>query len=152
MLAERNIPFSEYIMAEELLVHFRAPSHLPAYNGTIDPAEHIRKFKNAALLHRSFAEFRCLFQHQFASSKKYRKSAISLFGIKQEEKETLRTYAQHFNIAILEVPTVHQQVLVSAFTQGLRGGPLFESLAKKPTTDFLDVPVRAEKHMNLEDA
>ncbi|KAL0448593.1 UNVERIFIED_CONTAM: hypothetical protein Slati_1415700 [Sesamum latifolium] len=101
---------------------------------------------------RSFARFSSLFQHQFSSSKKYQKSIISLFGIKQEDNETLRAYVQRFNTTILDVLTIHQEVLVSAFTQGLRGGPLFESLAKKPTTNFLDVLARAEKYMNLEDA
>ncbi|KAL0402166.1 UNVERIFIED_CONTAM: hypothetical protein Slati_4246500 [Sesamum latifolium] len=122
-------------MTEELPAHFLAPSHLPAYDGTTDLAEHIRKFENAALLHRysygikcrvflttltnsaqqwfdqlptgsvkSFAEFSFLFQHQFASSMKYRKSTSILFGIKHEEKETLRMYVQLFNIAILEAP------------------------------------------------
>ena len=59
---------------------------------------------------------------------------------------------QHFNIAILEVPTTHQEVLVSAFTLGLHGGPFFESLAKKPATDVLDVLARVEKYMNMDDA
>ncbi|KAL0439440.1 UNVERIFIED_CONTAM: hypothetical protein Slati_2427000 [Sesamum latifolium] len=100
-----------------------------------DPAEHIRKFENAALLHRftdsikcriflttlmssaqhwfdklpagsvrSFAKFSSLFQHQFASSQKYRKSAISLFGIKQEEREILRAYVQCFNTCRIRSP------------------------------------------------
>ncbi|KAL0444520.1 UNVERIFIED_CONTAM: hypothetical protein Slati_2174700 [Sesamum latifolium] len=179
--AERAIPFSEHIMIEEFPAHFRAPSHLPAYDGTTDSAGHIRKFDNAALLHmytdsnkccvilttltssaqqwfdqlpvgsvKSFAEFSSLFQHQFASSKKYRKSTISLFGIKHERKklEDLCPTLQH---SYLGVPTRHQKVLVNAFPQGLRGGPLFESLAKKPAVDFLDVLARAEKYMNLED-
>ncbi|KAK4411860.1 hypothetical protein Sango_0259000 [Sesamum angolense] len=126
MSIERGIPFNEHIMEEELPAHFRAPFHLPAYDGTTDPAEHIRMFENAALLYRytdgvkcrvflntltnsaqqwfnqlpagsiiSFAEFSSLFQHQFASSKKYQKLVISLFGIKQEEKKTLKREYGH---------------------------------------------------------
>ncbi|KAL0434471.1 UNVERIFIED_CONTAM: hypothetical protein Slati_2781400 [Sesamum latifolium] len=117
---ERGIPFNEHIMVEELPARFRAPSHVSAYNGTTNPAKHIRKFENVALMH----------------SKKYQKSAINLFRIKQEEKETLRDNIQHFNTTILKVPTTHQEVLVSAFTQELCRGPLLESLAKKPATDF----------------
>ncbi|KAL0457982.1 UNVERIFIED_CONTAM: hypothetical protein Slati_0425400 [Sesamum latifolium] len=94
---------------------------------------------------RSFAEFSSLFLHQFASSRKYKKSAIILFGVKQDERETLRTYVQRFHTAVLEIPAPHQEVLISAFTQGLRGGPLFDSLAKRPAVDFLDVLVRTEK-------
>ncbi|KAL0399334.1 UNVERIFIED_CONTAM: hypothetical protein Sradi_2276700 [Sesamum radiatum] len=52
MLAEPDISISEHIMMEELPAHFRAPSYLPAYYGTTDPAEYIRKFENAVLLHR----------------------------------------------------------------------------------------------------
>ncbi|KAL0457977.1 UNVERIFIED_CONTAM: hypothetical protein Slati_0424900 [Sesamum latifolium] len=141
---EHGILFSGHIMMEELPAHFRAPSHLLAYVGTTDPIQHIRKFENAVLLHSS------LFQHQFASSKKYQKSIISLFGVKQEDNESLRAYVQCFNTTILEDPTAHQEVLVSAFTQGLYGDPLFESLTKKPAVDYLDVLTRAEKYMNLE--
>ncbi|KAL0440604.1 UNVERIFIED_CONTAM: hypothetical protein Slati_2543400 [Sesamum latifolium] len=140
---ERGIPFSKHIMTDELPAHFQAPSHLQAYDGTTDTAEHISGSV------RSFAEFSSFFQLQFASKKKYRKSVISLFGVKQEENETL---IQHFNTVVLEVPAAHQEVLISAFTQGLRGGSLFKSLAKKSATDFLDVLDRAQKYMNLEDA
>ncbi|KAL0445595.1 UNVERIFIED_CONTAM: hypothetical protein Slati_1687400 [Sesamum latifolium] len=179
---EQDVPFNEHIMIEELPAHFPAPAHLPVYDGSADPAEHIRKFENTALLHRytdnikcrvflttltgsaqlfdqlpagsirCFAKFSSLFQHQFASSRKYKKSAISLFAIKQDERETLRAYVQRFNIPVLEVPAPHQEVLINAFTQGLRGGPLFDSLAKRLAVDFLDVLARTEKYMNLEDA
>ncbi|KAL2231142.1 UNVERIFIED_CONTAM: hypothetical protein Sindi_1708600 [Sesamum indicum] len=137
MPTECGIPFNEHIMGEELPSHFQAPSYLPIYDGTTDPAEHIHNLKmQPCCTVRSFVEFSSLFQHQFSSSKKYRKLAISLFEIKQDEKETLRTYVQCFNTTIQEVPTAHQEMLVNAFTQGLHGGPLFESLAKKSTTNF----------------
>ncbi|KAL0311563.1 UNVERIFIED_CONTAM: hypothetical protein Sangu_2451000 [Sesamum angustifolium] len=59
MPAQRGIPFSKHIMAEELPAHFRAPSHIPAYDGTTDAAEHIRKFENATLLHRYTDGIKC---------------------------------------------------------------------------------------------
>ncbi|KAK4404277.1 Retrovirus-related Pol polyprotein from transposon.6 [Sesamum angolense] len=100
---ERGIPFSEHIIEKELPAQFRALSHLPAYDGTTGLAEYIL---------RSLAEFSSLFEHQFASTKKSRKSTISLFRINQEEKKTLRASIQHFNAAILEVRTVYQEVLL----------------------------------------
>ncbi|KAL0456804.1 UNVERIFIED_CONTAM: hypothetical protein Slati_1019600 [Sesamum latifolium] len=51
-LLEHGIPFNVDIIAEELIAHFRLPSHLPAYNGSTNPAKHIHEFENAALLHR----------------------------------------------------------------------------------------------------
>ncbi|KAL0313041.1 UNVERIFIED_CONTAM: hypothetical protein Sradi_5703400 [Sesamum radiatum] len=165
---------------KELPTHFRAPSDLPACDGTTDLAEHIYKFENAALLHRytsgikccvflttltnfdwfdqlsvgsirSFVEFSSLFRHQFASSKKYINQRY-LFWDQVVGEGNLKGLCPNFNTAILEVPIPYQEVLVSALTQGLCGGPLFEYLAKKPAIDFLDVLARAEKYMNLEDA
>ncbi|KAL0415843.1 UNVERIFIED_CONTAM: hypothetical protein Slati_3416200 [Sesamum latifolium] len=111
--AERGIPFSKHIITEELPANFPAPLHLPAYDSTTDPTEHIL----------------------FSGS----------------NRKTLRAYVQHFNTTILEVPTAHQEVLFSAFTQGLCGGPLLESLAMKSVVDILDVLARAGKYMNLKD-
>ncbi|KAL0434577.1 UNVERIFIED_CONTAM: hypothetical protein Slati_2792000 [Sesamum latifolium] len=113
---EHGIPFSENIMMEELPAHFRSPSHLPAYDGTTDPVEHIHKFENAALLHRYTDGIKC---RVFLT--------------------TLTNSAQQW---FDQLPD----------GSGLCGGPLFESLAKKPAVDYLDVLTRAEKYMNLEDA
>ncbi|KAL0448376.1 UNVERIFIED_CONTAM: hypothetical protein Slati_1394000 [Sesamum latifolium] len=124
-------------MVEELPAHFRATSHLPAYNGATDPAVHLCKFENATLLH---------------SNKKCWKSAISLFDVKLEEKETLRAYIERFNKAILQVPATHPKILISAITQGLSSGPLFGSLAKKPVFDFYDLLALADMYINLKEA
>ncbi|XP_073046094.1 uncharacterized protein [Primulina eburnea] len=42
--------------------------------------------------------------------------------------------------------------MISAFTQGLRGGEFFKSLVKKPPLSYDDLLARAEKYVNLEDA
>ncbi|KAK4391442.1 hypothetical protein Sango_1922000 [Sesamum angolense] len=165
---EHSSLFSADIMTEELPTHFNASLHLPAYNGTADPTEHISKHENTTLLYkytdgikcskhenatllykyidgikchmflttltnyaqqwldqlpigsvRSFAEHNTIFLYQFTTNKKCRKSASSLFGVKQEAKETLRAYIKCFNKAILEVLATHPKVLISAITQGL---------------------------------
>ncbi|KAL0291941.1 UNVERIFIED_CONTAM: hypothetical protein Sradi_7008900 [Sesamum radiatum] len=51
---------------------------------------------------RSFQEFSSLFLHQFASSRKVRKTELSLFAIRQGEDEPLKEYLQRFNTAALE--------------------------------------------------
>ncbi|KAL0413205.1 UNVERIFIED_CONTAM: hypothetical protein Sradi_1522200 [Sesamum radiatum] len=50
----------------------------------------------------SFQEFRSLFLHQFASSRKVRKTELSLFAVRQKEDEPLKEYLQRFNTAALE--------------------------------------------------
>ncbi|KAL0326475.1 UNVERIFIED_CONTAM: hypothetical protein Sangu_1725500 [Sesamum angustifolium] len=59
MPAECGIPFNEHIRMEELPADFQAPSHLSAYNGSTNPAEHIREFGNVALLHRFTDSIKC---------------------------------------------------------------------------------------------
>ncbi|KAL0418867.1 UNVERIFIED_CONTAM: hypothetical protein Sradi_1300200 [Sesamum radiatum] len=75
----------------------------------------------------SFHEFRSLFLRQFASSRKHRKTELSLFFIHQKEGEPLKEYLQRFNTAALEVPSATQEVKASAFAQGLLDRDLFKS-------------------------
>ncbi|KAL0339386.1 UNVERIFIED_CONTAM: hypothetical protein Sangu_1460700 [Sesamum angustifolium] len=57
----------------------------------------------------SFQEFHSLFLHQFASSKKHRKTELSLFSIRQKERKPLKEYLQCFNAATLEVSMTTQE-------------------------------------------
>ncbi|XP_073290904.1 uncharacterized protein [Primulina huaijiensis] len=68
------------------------------------------------------------------------------------EAETLREFVQRFNNAALEIPAATPDIMISAFTQGLRGGEFFKSLVKKPPSSYDDLLSRAEKYVNLEDA
>ncbi|KAL0436796.1 UNVERIFIED_CONTAM: hypothetical protein Sradi_0387500 [Sesamum radiatum] len=48
-LLREGIPFSEEVITDELSTHFRTPSHLPTYNGTNNPLEHLNKFEDVML-------------------------------------------------------------------------------------------------------
>ncbi|KAL0367119.1 UNVERIFIED_CONTAM: hypothetical protein Sradi_3602000 [Sesamum radiatum] len=97
----------------------------------------------------SFQEFHSLFLHQFASSRRVRKTELSLFAIRQGEDEPLKTW---FNAAALEVPAATQEVKANAFSQGLLDGDFFKSLAKKPISKFDALLARAAKYINIEEA
>ncbi|KAL0409604.1 UNVERIFIED_CONTAM: Transposon Ty3-G Gag-Pol polyprotein [Sesamum radiatum] len=98
----------------------------------------------------SFQEFRSLFLHQFASSKKVRRTELSLFAVHQKDDEPLKEYLQRFNAAALEVPASTQEVKASAFSQGLLDGDFFKSLVKKPISKFDALFARAAKYINME--
>ncbi|KAL0451795.1 UNVERIFIED_CONTAM: hypothetical protein Slati_1157600 [Sesamum latifolium] len=163
---QADISFTEEVMADELPVNCRTPTiaeydgttnpleHLSRFENTALLHQYIEDIKCRVFVTTfaraaqqrfnqlppavigSFREFRSLFLHQFASSRKHRKTELSLFSIQQKEGESLKDYLQRFNTAALEVPSATQEVKASTFAQGLMDGDFFKSLAKKPTTKF----------------
>ncbi|XP_012853762.1 PREDICTED: uncharacterized protein LOC105973286 [Erythranthe guttata] len=100
----------------------------------------------------SFGQFTKAFMNQFASSKKCKKTSLSLFSIRQREKESLRNYIKRFTSATLEVPTTSDEVLMAALSQGLRDDEFFRALALEPSPDFDNLLGRASRFINLEEA
>ncbi|KAL0437628.1 UNVERIFIED_CONTAM: hypothetical protein Sradi_0470700 [Sesamum radiatum] len=177
----QGVPFTEIVMADELPLNCRTPA-IAEYNGTTDPMEHLSRLRtqpSCIITHGikcrvfvttfteaaqqwfnqlpvapidSFQEFRFLFLHQFASSRKVRKTELSLFSIRQGEDEPLKEYLQRFNTAALEVPAATQEVKANAFSQGLLDGDFFKSLAKKLVSKFDALLARTTKYINIEEA
>ncbi|XP_073127517.1 uncharacterized protein [Henckelia pumila] len=140
---QRESPFARAILDEELPANFKQP--------TLGSAQQWFNLLQPGSI-QSFNDFSSAFLHQYASSKKYLKTFLSLFNMKQSEVGSLREYVQRFNTAALEVPAATADTLVNSFTQGLRGGEFFRSLVKKPPLNYDELLSRAEKYVNLEDA
>ncbi|XP_073119193.1 uncharacterized protein [Henckelia pumila] len=179
---QRESPFARAILDEKLPVNFKQPtlgeydgsSDPEEHLGRFENAAMLHRYSDAIkcrvflttlvrsaqqwfnLLQpgsiRSFNDFTSAFLHQYASSKKYLKTSLSLFNLKQSEVEPLREYVQRFNTAALEVPAATADTLVNSFTQGLRGGEFFKSLVKKSPLTYDELLSRDEKYVNLEDA
>ncbi|KAL0361888.1 UNVERIFIED_CONTAM: hypothetical protein Sradi_3873300 [Sesamum radiatum] len=92
----------------------------------------------------SFQEFRSLFLHQFTTSRKLRKTKLSLFVVREKDNEPLKEYLQRFNAATLKVPSATQKV------QGLLDGDFFKSLAKKSVSKCNALLAHVANYINME--
>ncbi|PIN10856.1 hypothetical protein CDL12_16548 [Handroanthus impetiginosus] len=101
---------------------------------------------------RSFSQFRDLFMHQFNSSKRFRKTSFTLYNVRQGDDESLRDYVRRFTAAVLEVPSLHKEVLANSFVNGLTEGPFFATLVTDPVENYDELLARAKKFINLEEA
>ncbi|XP_073275393.1 uncharacterized protein [Primulina huaijiensis] len=139
--------FSLTILEEGLPPNFRQ-SKVGEYNGHIDPEKTLGEPNSI----QSFEDFSTDFLHRFVSSNRNQKNYLRLFIVKQQEAKTLQEFVQRFNKAVLKISTATPDIMISAFTEGLRGGEFFKSLVKKPPLSYDDLLARAEKYVNSEDA
>lgn len=73
----------------------------------------------------SFEGFSTPSLYYFTSNKRYHKTSLNLFSMKQQGRKTLREYIQRFNRTALEVSSTTSEILVNTFSQGLVEGGFF---------------------------
>ncbi|KZV55639.1 hypothetical protein F511_26803 [Dorcoceras hygrometricum] len=177
----REVPFSPEVLAAELPQHFKFPNvgeydgmgdlgeHLSRFGNAALLHQYADPIKCRVFLTtlvrsaqqwfnilqtgsiKSFQDFSQAFLHQFANSKKQPMTTLNLFTVKQKENESLRKYIGRFNRTIIEVPSATPDLIIRAFTQGLRGGDFFRSLVKKPLKTFDDLLTKAKNYVNVEE-
>ena len=99
----------------------------------------------------TFKELSAQFTLHFIGGHRYKKSTACLMSIKQREDETLRLYITRFNKEALSIDEADNQILVAAFTNGLRKGKFLFSLYKNDPKTMSEVLYRATKYMNAEE-
>ncbi|XP_020206580.1 uncharacterized protein LOC109791668 [Cajanus cajan] len=99
----------------------------------------------------SFEELASLFAVQFATSRPYQLTALALANIRQEKKESLRSFMDRFNKTAMEIKNLNPVVAMDRLNTALKPGPFVNSLCKKPPLDMNDLRRRAEKYMKMEE-
>ncbi|XP_020234497.1 uncharacterized protein LOC109814471 [Cajanus cajan] len=78
-------------------------------------------------------------------------NSLSLVSIRQEKKESLRTFICRFNKAALEIRDLNLAIALHHLTTALKPGPFANNICKKPPSDMDDLRRRADKYMQMEE-
>ena len=100
----------------------------------------------------NFEQLSNTFLHHFIGGQRPKRPADYLLTIRQEEKETLRSYVKRFTRETLEVDEADDKVQLTTFKAGLRSRDLMASLAKNPPKTMTEMLLKAQKYMNTENA
>ena len=100
----------------------------------------------------NFEQLSNAFLHHFIGGQRPKRPADYLLTIRQEEKETLRSYVKRFTRETLEVDEADDKVQLTTFKAGLRSRDLMASLAKNPPKTMTEMLLKAQKYMNTENA
>ena len=74
-----------------------------------------------------------------------------LRSVHHKEIESLKDYVKRFNQAILEVEVPSDKMMVMAMMEGLRPGPLFDSLSKNVPETLSTLQSKADKYIAAEE-
>ncbi|XP_022860925.1 uncharacterized protein LOC111381378 [Olea europaea var. sylvestris] len=98
-----------------------------------------------------FSDLADKFSAFFASSKRIRKTALSLMQMRQGPNKTLRSFMTRFNKERLQIPDLHITAAVSALTYAIKCAAFKMSLSKPPPKPVTKLFTRAEKYINMEE-
>ena len=87
----------------------------------------------------------------FIGGQRPKRPADHLLTIRQEENETLRSCVKRFTRETLEVDEADDKVQLTTFKAGLRSRDLVASLTKNPLKTMVEMLLKAQKYMNVED-
>ncbi|GFS29730.1 hypothetical protein Acr_00g0008110 [Actinidia rufa] len=127
LVRQTDPPFTKRVLGARISSKFKLPTQLGIYEGKTDPMDHLDSYK------------------------KPNKNASHLFTVHQKETESLKDFVKRFNQAILEVKDPSDKVIIMAMMEGLRPGPLFDSLSKNVPETLSALQSKADKYIAAEE-
>ncbi|KAG8363483.1 hypothetical protein BUALT_Bualt19G0027100 [Buddleja alternifolia] len=91
------------------------------------------------------------FEYHFASKRKYAKSITHLFGIRQKEDESLRSFVDRFNDEALDVKGLTNEIKINVMINALKMGPFANALIRDRPFDMEELMVVAQKYIYAEE-
>ncbi|GFZ00949.1 hypothetical protein Acr_14g0005840 [Actinidia rufa] len=153
LVRQTDPPFTERVLGARISSKFKLPTQLGIYNGKTDPMDHLDSYKSLMSLQGCSDEVICkAFSATLKGSARNRqKNASHLFTVHQKEIESLKDFVRRFNQAILEVEDPSDKVIIMAMMEGLRPGPLFDSLSKNVPETLSALQSKADKYIAAEE-
>ncbi|GFS35922.1 hypothetical protein Acr_00g0042720 [Actinidia rufa] len=151
--SQTDPPFPERVLRARISSKFKLPTQLGIYEGKTDPMDHLDSYKSLMSLQGCSDEVMCkAFSATLKGPTRNRqKNASHLFTIHQKESESLKNFVKRFNQAVLEVEDPNDKVIIMAMMEGLRPGPLFDSLSKNVPETLSALQSKADKYITTEE-
>ncbi|KAL2511983.1 Retrotransposon gag protein [Abeliophyllum distichum] len=100
----------------------------------------------------TFDKFFKSFATPFASSKRVKKTAISLMQLAQGKDELLKDFIARFNRATLGIKDLQMSAIVTTMMSGTQSRPFKMSLSKNPSDTMHELLKRREKYVDADEA
>ena len=99
----------------------------------------------------SFDALELKFTTQYATSRPHRTSSMSLFNVKQERGESLRTFMDRFSKVCMGIHNLNPDIAMHHLVSAILPGRFTESLIKWPPHSMDELRTRATKFMQIEE-
>ncbi|GFY86076.1 hypothetical protein Acr_04g0008140 [Actinidia rufa] len=153
LVRQTDPPFTERVLRTRISSKFKLPTQLGIYEGKTDPMDHLDSYKSLMSLQGCSDEVMCkAFSATLKGPARNRqKNASHLFTVHQKETESLKDFVKRFNQAVLDVEDPSDKVIIMAMMEGLRPGPLFDSLSKNVPETLSALQSKADKYIAAEE-
>ncbi|GFS41689.1 hypothetical protein Acr_00g0075810 [Actinidia rufa] len=153
LVRQTDPPFTERVLRARISSKFKLPTQLGIYEGKTDPMDHLDSYKSLMSLQGCSDEVMCkAFSTTLKGPARNRqKNAFHLFTVHQKESKSLKDFVKRFNQAVLEVEDPSDKVIIMAMMEGLRPGPLFDSLSKNVPEILSALQRKADKYIAAEE-
>ncbi|GJX06710.1 retrovirus-related pol polyprotein from transposon TNT 1-94 [Tanacetum coccineum] len=135
-------PFTKQIRDYDMPDDIKVPTNLRAYDGMIDPDDHLTIFMGTMDVHKLPEPAWCRFFHITlcgAARFWFQKTQAEILGIRQRPDESLKDCVARFSKETLHMVDRSDVMISGAFISGLRPERLFKDLIAKPPTSLEDL-------------